>query len=125
MDKQIIKNVHIALFVFTMALAVNKHVNEWVNDVLSSFIAAFNLFIYPGMFYYYANQQRQFDSDSLNEAKQHEVRMDQQFVPYPSNSTGSVSQNTVSVSQKKLSVSNSDMTASLKSIVKIKKNKKE
>ena len=58
MDKKIIHNVHMALFVFTMVLAVNDDINHKVNDLMSSFIAAFNLFIYPGMFYYYANQQR-------------------------------------------------------------------
>lgn len=66
MDQGIIKNVHRALFVFTMALAVNTDVMKWVNDLMSSFIAAFNLFIYPGMFYYYANKQRQFDAESLH-----------------------------------------------------------
>ena len=58
MDKKIIDNVTRAMFfvIFFSCLDCNK-IND-ILEVIGAFTAAFNIFIYPGFFFYLANKER-------------------------------------------------------------------
>jgi hypothetical protein len=55
MNQKIIDNVNIFLFILTCALAFNDEVLHLANNSIACFLSSFNIFIYPGFFYFFAN----------------------------------------------------------------------
>ena len=58
MDPKKIKKINFCLWVVTCAIAYQFETMQAVNAMFSTFGVSFNIFIYPGIFYFFANKKR-------------------------------------------------------------------
>jgi hypothetical protein len=58
MNLELINKVNVIVFIFTALLAYNDEAMMLTSNSIACFLSSFNIFIYPGFFYYYANKQR-------------------------------------------------------------------
>lgn len=54
MNKKVVYWLNILFLLVVVILSINDHFIEEILGVMSAFNSAFNIFIYPGLFYYYA-----------------------------------------------------------------------
>lgn len=66
MKKSISTLVNRIMFILIFAMSIQVGVIEHLNSILSTLMAGFNIFIFPGFFYYKANKER-YVSESLDD----------------------------------------------------------
>ena len=69
MNQAVISKVNIIMFALTCALAYWDQFLRITNSSIACFLSAFNIFIYPGFFYYFANKQRALNQTQMDYQK--------------------------------------------------------
>lgn len=58
MDPKISRNLSVVMTVIVFFFSISYNAIRRTSEVFGAFMASFNMFIYPGLFFYYANQER-------------------------------------------------------------------